>query len=93
MFEDIIQKHGLFILLTTLLFSIIFADEGIYGHIKTRLDIRKINNEIKKLELENGFLTMELEKLKKNDQYLEDVVRKKHGLLRDGERLYRIEER
>jgi cell division protein FtsB len=33
----------------------------------------------------------ELDKLQKDDQYLEDVVRKKYGFLREGERLYRIE--
>jgi cell division protein FtsB len=29
--------------------------------------------------------------VQKDDRYLEELVRKKYGLLREGERLYRIE--
>jgi cell division protein FtsB len=33
-----------------------------------------------------------LEKLQKDDQYLEEIARKKYGLVREGERVYRIEQ-
>ncbi len=91
MTEDVIKKYGLTILLAMLVFSLIFADGGLLGYIKTKLDIRKVNAEIAKLEKENVLLTRELERLQKDDKYLEDVVRTKYGLLREGERLYRVE--
>jgi cell division protein FtsB len=91
MTEDVIKKYGLTILLSTLVFSLIFADGGFLGYVKTKLDIRKVNAEIVKLEKENVILMRELERLQKDDKYLEDVVRTKYGLLREGEWLYRVE--
>jgi cell division protein FtsB len=55
------------------------------------MDIRRVNAEINKLDQENALLMRELDKLQKDDQYLEEVVRKKYGFLREGEKLYRIE--
>jgi len=89
--EDFIKKYGIVILLSVFLFALIFAEGGVLGYAKTRMEIKKVNAEIKKLERENVLLLRELERLQKDDQYLEDVVRKKFGLLRDGEKLYRIE--
>ena len=91
MTEDVIRKYGLTLFLSTLVFALIFADGGLLGYVKTKLDIRKVNAEITKLEKENVILMRELEKLQKDDKYLEDVVRTKYGLLREGERLYRVE--
>lgn len=91
MFDDAIRKYGLLLLMSALLFSLIFADGGVLGYIKTQMDIRRVNAEIKKLDQENVLLVRELDKLQKDDQYLEEVVRKKYGFLREGEKLYRIE--
>jgi cell division protein FtsB len=91
MLEDVIRKYGLLLLMSALLFSLIFTEGGVLGFVKTKMDIRRINTEIKKLSQENVLLMRELDKLQKDDQYLEDVVRKKYGFLREGERLYRIE--
>jgi len=91
MFEDVIRKYGLLLLMSALLFSLIFTEGGVLGYIKTKMDIRRVNIEIKKLDQENVLLMRELDKLQKDDQYLEEVVRKKYGFLREGEKLYRIE--
>lgn len=91
MIEDAIKKYGLIILMAALGFSLIFADGGVMGYIKARMDIGKVNAEIQKLEKENVLLIRELEKLQKDDKYLEDVVRTKYGFVREGEKLYRVE--
>ncbi|MEI6153150.1 MAG: septum formation initiator family protein [Deltaproteobacteria bacterium] len=91
MFEDVIRKYGLLLLMSALLFSLIFTEGGVLGYIKAKMDIRRVNAEINKLNQENVLLMRELDKLQKDDQYLEEVVRKKYGFLREGEKLYRIE--
>ena len=91
MFEDVIRKYGLFLLMSALLFSLIFTEGGVLGYIKTKMDIKRVNTEINKLDQENVLLMRELDKLQKDDKYLEEVVRKKYGFLREGEKLYRIE--
>ena len=91
MFEDVIRKYGLLLLMSALLFSLIFTEGGVLGYIKAKMDIRRVNAEINKLNQENVLLMRELDKLQKDDKYLEEVVRKKYGFLREGEKLYRIE--
>jgi cell division protein FtsB len=91
MLEETIKKYGLAILVLAMIFSLFFTDGGILGYFKAKMDVKKVNTEILKLEKENIVLMHELERLQKDDKYLEDVVRTKYGLLREGERLYMVE--
>ncbi|MCX5804976.1 MAG: septum formation initiator family protein [Proteobacteria bacterium] len=91
MLDETIKKYGLAILMIALMFSLLFADGGIIGYIKTKMEIRKVNGEIQKFEKENIVLMREMERLQKDDKYLEDVVRTKYGFLREGEKLYMVE--
>lgn len=91
MFDEVIRKYGVAILFGALLFSIIFMDNGLYDYVETKMEITRLEKEITKLRQENTSLTNRLEMVQKDDRYLEELVRKKYGLLREGERLYRIE--
>jgi len=91
MAEEIIKKYGVLIFISGLILSLFFAEGGIAGYIKTKLDIRRVNIEVNRLEKENDHLKAELEKIKQDDRYLEEIVRSKYGLLRPGEKLYRVE--
>jgi cell division protein FtsB len=91
MLDETIKKYGMAIIMLALVFSLFFADGGVLGYIKTKIDIKKVNTEIQKLEKENTFLMREMERLQKDDKYLEDVVRTKYGFLREGEKLYMVE--
>ena len=91
MLDDAIKKYGLMLLITAMLFSLVFTDGGILGLVKTKMEIGRVNTEIKRLSQENVLLMHELDRLQKDDSYLEEVVRKKYGFLREGEKLYRIE--
>ena len=91
MIEDKIRKHGLIILFAILFFHFLFSDSGLINYIKVKRGINYAQTSISALDKENTLLKKEIEKLQKDDEYLEEVVRKKHGFLREGERLYRIE--
>jgi cell division protein FtsB len=91
MLDDAIKKYGLMLLITAMLFSLVFTEGGILGLVKTKMEIGRVNAEIKRLSQENVLLMHELDRLQKDDSYLEEVVRKKYGFLREGEKLYRIE--
>jgi cell division protein FtsB len=43
------------------------------------------------IEDENAALSRELRRIHEDDQYLEEMVRKKYGLVREGEKVYRVE--
>lgn len=89
--EDFIKKYGLLVLLLVLIFSVIFYEGGLVNYIKMKLELSRIDKVTKKLENENASLAKEIERFRKDERYLEEVVRMKYGLLREGEKLYRIE--
>jgi cell division protein FtsB len=91
MVEEKIRKYGLIILFAILFFHFLFSDGGLISYIKVKRGINTAQTSISALDKENILLRNEIEKLQKDDEYLEEVVRKKHGFLREGERLYRIE--
>jgi cell division protein FtsB len=91
MTENPVKRYGFLILVSALFFQVAFADGGIYDYVKTKRAIKSIAVSIELMERENAVLTGELERLQKDDQYLEEMVRTKYGLVRDGEKVYRIE--
>jgi len=90
-FEELIKKHGLTILIIALLLSIIFYEGGLLNYIMMKIELAKIVKKTEVIEKENKILSQEIERLKKDENYLEEVVRTKYGLVREGEKLYRIE--
>lgn len=66
-------------------------DRGVYDLIQVKLKTSSARTAIGEIEKENTMLSIELERLQKDDEYLEDMVRKKYGFVREGERVYRIE--
>jgi len=91
MYGDKVKKYAFVILISALLFQIFFSEGGILAYTKLKKEIRMVDASVKKLEQENILLLQEIDKLQKDDKYLEEVARKKFGLLREGEKLYRVE--
>ena len=91
MTENPVKRYGFIVLSAALFFQVAFAEGGIYDYIKTKRTIRSITASIAQAEKENVTLAQELERLQKDDQYLEEMVRTKYGLVRDGEKVYRVE--
>ena len=91
MTENPVKRYGFVVLFAALFFQVVFAEGGIYDYIKTRRAIKSITVSITQAEKENVVLARELERLQKDDQYLEEMVRTKYGLVRDGEKVYRVE--
>jgi cell division protein FtsB len=90
--EDAVRKYGLIILLSALFFQMVFAEGGVFEYIKTKREIAATNTSIANVEKENELLSQEIKRLHTDDKYLEDVVRRKYGFLREGEKLYRTEQ-
>lgn len=91
MFDEKYKKYIFFVLCAALLYQLLFSDSGVMGYVKLRREIAHIDQSLKKLEEENLQLAKEIDRLRKDDQYLEEYARKKFGLLREGEKLYRVE--
>ena len=66
-------------------------DGGIYDLLKVKLKVRSSKLSIMQLEDENSSLSRELLRIQQDDGYLEEMVRKKHGFVREGEKVYKVE--
>jgi cell division protein FtsB len=91
MTENPVKRYGFIVLIAVFFFQIVFSEGGIYDYIRTKNKINTLTTSILQAEKENVMLAQELERLQKDDQYLEEMVRVKYGLVRDGERVYRVE--
>jgi cell division protein FtsB len=91
MTENPVKRYGFIILIAALFFQIAFSEGGIYNYIRTKNKMNTITASILQAEKENALMAQELERLQKDDQYLEEMVRVKYGLVRDGEKVYRVE--
>jgi cell division protein FtsB len=91
MLENPVKKYGFIIFLSTVFFHLIFMDGGIYDLLKVKLQTRSAQLSVMRVDQENAALSRELRRIKEDDQYLEEMVRKKYGLVREGEKVYRVE--
>jgi cell division protein FtsB len=85
------RKYGLLALLMALVFVILFSENGVFDYIKLKRQVAVVDTSIKRLEDENVALKGQIDRIQKDDRYLEDVAREKYGLIGEGEKVYRIE--
>lgn len=60
-------------------------------YLKLKKNLRDSTKRIAMLQEENKNMRMEIDRLRNDKEYLEDIVRKKYGLIREGEKVYRFE--
>ena len=91
MFETLARKYAILVTILTFLFIVLFSEHGLLDYIKLKRHISAINQSIGKLESENLLLKVQVDRLQKDDRYLEELARQKYGFIREGEKVYRIE--
>ena len=91
MLEDIARRYGLVALLVALSLVVLFSENGLLDYIHLKKRMNAMDTSISMLDRENLVLKGEIDRLQKDDRYLEDVARKKFGFIREGEKVYRIE--
>ena len=92
MFEEWSRRYGILALSLAFLFVILFSENGLLDLLRMKRQIRNIEATAKSLEQENTRLKGEIELLKTDDKYLEEMARKRFGFIREGEKVYRIEQ-
>lgn len=91
MIENPVKRYGFIIFISTIFFHLIFMDGGMYDLLKVKLKVRSSKLSIMQIEDENLSLSRELLRIQQDDGYLEEMVRKKHGFVREGEKVYKVE--
>ena len=91
MLEALTRKYSILVTLLAFLFIIVFSENGLLDYIKLKRQVKAINQSIGKLENENLLLKAQVDRVQKDDRYLEELARGKFGFIKEGEKLYRIE--
>lgn len=64
---------------------------GFLHYLKLQRDITALTAENSRLEARNTELSEDIKRLRSDDKYLEEVARKKHGLLKKNETVFDFE--
>jgi cell division protein FtsB len=91
MLEEWSKRYGILALSLAFVFVILFSENGLLDLMRMKRQIRNIEATGKSLLDENARLKGEIELLKTDDKYLEDMARKRFGFIREGEKVYRTE--
>ncbi len=91
MLEALARKYSVLAAIAAFFFVLLFSEHGILDYVRLKRQIRTTNHSIAKLEAENLMLRAQVDRLQKDDRYLEELARQKYGFIREGEKLYRIE--
>jgi cell division protein FtsB len=89
--EESAKRGFLIFLLIALFYVLFFGEDGIFAYIRLKKEIKDNVARMRVIEEENLKMKRELERLKNDKEYLEEIARKKYGLIREGEKVYRFE--
>lgn len=67
-----------------------FSPQGFYDNYLYRKKLNELQYRIDSLKRINDSLTVEIELLKSNPEKIEKVAREKYGLIKPGEKVYKI---
>ena len=76
-----------------MLFSFIFSDLGLIKYRYMKREYNRVRTDITRLQEENKNLREEVGSLKTDPDYIEALAREKLGLVKEGEIIYRFQEK
>jgi cell division protein FtsB len=82
---------GAIVLIFFLLWIFFAPGRGLLHYLKLQREITALTGENSRLEARNAELAEDIKRLRSDDKYLEEVARKKHGLLKKNETVFEFE--
>ncbi|PIU44410.1 MAG: hypothetical protein COS95_09180 [Ignavibacteriales bacterium CG07_land_8_20_14_0_80_59_12] len=70
-----------------------FSSHGIIQRIRLEVQRRSIERSIKQAKAEQDSLKEELRRIQNDPKKIEKVARERYGMVREGERVYRVQKR
>ena len=82
---------GVVVVVLSLLWFLFAPGRGYVQYRKLQREIDSLAEENRRLDTKNTELVEDIKRLKSDEAYIEDVARKKHGLLKKDEMVYEFE--
>jgi len=86
--KKVLLGLGLIVALLLLLWLLFAPGRGYFHYRKLQKEIATLTQENSQLETKNIELSEDIKRLRSDDAYLEEVARKKHGLLKKNETVF-----
>ncbi len=72
------------------IFSFIFGDAGLLSYLRMKRTQQQLSHEIEQLRQKNAELRNQIESLRSDPHYIEQIAREQLGLVKDGEIIYQF---
>jgi|YNPNPStandDraft_1061719.scaffolds.fasta_scaffold55513_2 cell division protein FtsB len=79
-----------FVVIILILLVLTFSDRGFYDNYVYRKKLNELQTTIDSLKRVNDSLAVEIELLRTSNDKIEKVAREKYGMIKPGEKVYRI---
>lgn len=86
--EKKILRITVVLVATALLWVFFSPGAGVFALLKSRSELKKLQQQSITLEQENIRLQKEIDRLQNDTEYLEEIARKNYGLVRENELIY-----
>jgi cell division protein FtsB len=85
------RRRGIITMLAAILLLYLLVDnKGIIARLRLELQLREMVQKVEQAEQETKKLQSELKALQGDRKTIEQVAREKHGMVREGETVYRV---
>lgn len=71
---------------------VLFGNRGVIQRINLELEKQQMIERVSEVERETEHLREQLKKVSGDDDFIEQIARERYGMIRSGERVYRIAE-
>ncbi|MCX8057249.1 MAG: septum formation initiator family protein [Ignavibacteria bacterium] len=79
------------VIVLSFLLVMTFSNQGFYEHYLQQKKLAELEARIDSLKKVNDSLSVEIELLKNNPEKIEKVAREKYGMIKPGEKVYKIQ--
>ncbi len=79
------------LILIPILLYILFNNKGIVQRVRLEVQKREMEQNVQDAEAEGRRLGREVEAIENDPDTIEKVAREKHGMVREGEKVYRVQ--
>lgn len=88
--KKVLNRVILGVVVLSLLFLLFAPGRGVFPYRGLKKEVQRLNTENKTLQQQNVELAQEIERLKHDEAYFEQLARDKFGLLKKNEEVYEL---